>query len=46
MMLVNAEGELLYTIGLGGNIEATPVVYEDMIVVGTRVETICGIKIK
>ena len=46
MMLVNAEGELLYTIGLGGNIEATPVVYEDMVVVGTRVETICGIKIK
>jgi len=46
MMLVNAEGQLLYTIGLGGNIEATPVVYEDMIVVGTRVETICGVKIK
>lgn len=46
MMLVSAEGELLYTIGLGGNIEATPAVYEDMIVVGTRVETICGVKIK
>ncbi len=46
MMLVSADGELLYTIGLGGNIEATPAVYEDMIVVGTRVESICGIKIK
>ena len=46
MMLVSAEGELLYTIGLGGNIEATPAVYEDMIIVGTRVESICGVQIK
>lgn len=46
MRLVSAEGEQLYTISLGGNIEATPAVYEDMIVVGTRTETINGIKIK
>lgn len=46
MRLVSADGEQLYTIGLGGNIEATPAVYEDMIVVGTRTETINGIKIK
>ncbi len=46
MMLVSADGELLYTIGLGGNIEATPAVYENMIVVGTRAENICGVKIK
>ncbi len=46
MRLVSAEGEPLYTIGLGGNIEATPAVYEDMIVVGTRTQTINGIKIE
>lgn len=45
-MLLNADGDLLYTIGLGGNVEATPAVYEDMIIVGTRTETICGIKIE
>ena len=46
MMLVSSKGELLYTIGIGGNIEATPAVYEDMIVVGTRAENICAVKIK
>ena len=46
MRLLNAEGKLLYTVGLGGNIEATPAVYEDMIVVGTRTQTINGIKIQ
>lgn len=44
-MLVDARGNLLYTISLGGLIEASPAVYEDMLVVGTRKEKICGVKI-
>ena len=44
-MLVDANGNLLYTISLGGLVEASPAVYEDMLVVGTRAEKICGVKI-
>ena len=39
-------GEILDKIPLGGNVEGSPAVYEDMIVVGTRGQQIFGIKIK
>lgn len=39
-------GKLLSTAELGANIEATPAVFEDMIVVGTRGRKIFGIQIK
>lgn len=41
-----ATGSVLDTIELGANIEASPAVYEDTIVVGTRGQKIFGIKIK
>ena len=44
--LVNGEtGEKLSTIKLRGLVEASPVAYENMLVVGTRGEKICGIEI-
>ena len=46
MQLLDAEGNVCDTIGLGSNIEASPAVYEDTLVVGTRGQQICGIKIK
>lgn len=39
-------GEILDKIPLGGNVEGSPAVYEDMVVVGTRGQQIFGIKIK
>ena len=39
-------GAVLDTLDLGGLVEATPAVYEDMLVVGTRAQQICGVKIK
>lgn len=45
-MLYNAKGERVFVLNLGGNIEASPVVYNDMIVVGTRRQRVYGIKIK
>ena len=45
-MLVNgATGEKLYTLFLGGLVEASPAVYENMLVVGTRTKQIQGFKI-
>ena len=38
-------GTILDTIGLGSNIEASPVVFNDMLVVGTRGQKVYGIKI-
>lgn len=38
-------GNILDTIGLGSNIEASPVVFNDMLVVGTRGQKVYGIKI-
>lgn len=38
-------GEKLTEIGLGSNIEASPAVYNDMMVVGTRGGLCCGVKI-
>ena len=45
--LVNgATGETLYTEGLGSNIEASPVVFENKLVVGTRGCQVWGIEVK
>ena len=41
-----ATGTVLDTEYLGGLVEASPAVYEDMFVVGTRIRQICGVKIK
>ena len=38
-------GQVLNTINLGGNIQASPAVYENMLVVGTRKSKICGIRV-
>ena len=46
MMLYNSKGDELETINLGSNIEATPTAFNDMIIVGTRGQRICGIKLK
>lgn len=39
-------GKILDKIPVGGNVEGSPAVYEDMIVVGTRGQQIFGIKVK
>ena len=39
-------GEILDKVPVGGNVEGSPAVYEDMIVVGTRGQHIFGIKVK
>lgn len=39
-------GEDLHTVGLGANIESSPAVYDDMIVVGSYAKKIFGIRIK
>jgi len=47
MFLIDGrEGKVLDTINLGANIEASPAVYGNTVVVGTRGQKICGIKIK
>ena len=43
--LDGATGTLLHTLKLNGNIEASPAVFNDILVVGTRKEKIYGIKI-
>lgn len=45
-LIDGANGETLDTINLGANIEASPVIYENMIVVATRGGYIYGIEIK
>lgn len=46
MFLVNGStGQQVNILNLGGLVEASPAVFEDMIVVGTRKELICGVKI-
>lgn len=44
--LEGSTGTVLHTLKLNGNIEATPAVFNDMLVVGTRKEKIYGIQIK
>ncbi|EOD01831.1 PQQ-binding-like beta-propeller repeat protein [Caldisalinibacter kiritimatiensis] len=46
MYLINGkEGEILHKIDLGANVEGSPAVFENMIVVGTRGQKIYGIRI-
>ena len=45
-LLNGANGTVLDTEYLGGLVEASPAVYEDMLVVGTRACQICGVKIE
>lgn len=44
--LYNAKGEVLNYISLGSNIEASPAVFENTLVVGTRGQTVYGINIE
>ena len=47
MFLIDGKsGSILNTITLDANIEASPAIYEDMIVVATRGGSIYGIEIK
>ena len=43
--LDGATGTTLDTLDMGGLVEASPAVFGDMLVVGTRAEKICGVKI-
>ena len=44
--LIDSTGKVVNTLYLGGNTEASPAAFNDMIVVGTRLKKICGIKIR
>jgi hypothetical protein len=46
LFMVDHLGNTLSTVNLGTNIEASPAVYENTLVVGTRGGLVCGIKIK
>jgi len=39
-------GKILYEVALGSTTEASPVVYNDMVVIGTRGQTVYGFKLK
>ena len=43
--LIDSQGQVVKTLYLGGLVEASPAVFNNMIVVGTRLRKICGIKI-
>jgi hypothetical protein len=45
-LLDGLQGKLLHTINLGANIEASPAIFENTIVVATRAQKIVGVKIK
>lgn len=45
ILLDGKTGEVLDYVNLGSNIEASPIVYGDTIVIGTRGGLVCGIKI-
>jgi outer membrane protein assembly factor BamB len=44
MLLDGATGTVHDKVNLGGLIEASPVAYENMLVVGTKAKKICGMK--
>ena len=44
-ILEGSTGETLSTMSMGSNIEASPAVFEDMIVIGSRGGRICGIQV-
>ena len=43
--LIDSSGQVVDTLYLGGLVEASPAAFDNMIVVGTRLRKICGIKI-
>ena len=45
MLLDSQNGETLSYVNLGSNIEASPVVFEDMVIIGTRGQIVCGLKV-
>ena len=45
MMMLDSEGKVLSTLALGSNVEASPAVFNNTLVVGTRGQQIFGIKI-
>ena len=45
MLFDGLTGELYDTVSLGKNIEATPAAYGNTVVVGTRTQRICGVRI-
>ncbi|HHW47099.1 MAG TPA: PQQ-like beta-propeller repeat protein [Clostridiaceae bacterium] len=45
-LIEGKSGKILDTINLGANIEASPAVYDNILVIGTRGQKICGIRIK
>lgn len=44
-MLLDAAGTVLDKVSLGGLVEASPVAYGNMLVVGTKEEKICGLRV-
>ena len=44
--LYNAKGEVKYKLSLGSNVEASPAVFENTLVVGTRGQTVYGVSIE
>ena len=45
ILLNGATGEIYSKLDLGGLVEASPAAYENTLVVGTRAEKICAIKV-
>ena len=45
-LLLDNSGKTLSQISLGSNIEASPAVFNNTLVVGTRGGLVCGIKLK
>jgi len=46
LFLLDKEGKTLSVLDLGSNIEASPAMFNDTLVIGTRGNLICGIKVK
>ena len=46
LFLVDKEGKTLSVLDLGSNIEASPAMFNNTLVIGTRGNRICGIKVK
>jgi hypothetical protein len=46
MSLLDNTGKTLSTVNLGSNVEASPAMFNNILVVGTRDHTVFGIKVK
>jgi len=46
LLIKGSNGEILDKVNLGSNVEGSPAIFKDMVVVGTRGQKIYGIKIK